>query len=125
MEWREIFDLAEAQGWVGIVFSVIEKLPKTDIPQMDMLMGWLGQAKYMKTNYDTYQQAIAKLAKLYNAQYLRMMILKGYGCSLNYPVPALRPCGDINIYLYKKAKGCEGVYTQFLTIWCTRYFLWM
>ena len=33
------------------------------------------------------------------------MILKGYGRSLNYPVPALRPCGDINIYLYTKDKG--------------------
>lgn len=41
------------------------------------------------------------------------MILKGYGRSLNYPVPALRLCGDINIYLYTKDKGREEVYTQF------------
>jgi hypothetical protein len=41
MERKEIFDLTEAQGLAGIVFLAIEKLPKIDISQMDMLMGWL------------------------------------------------------------------------------------
>lgn len=112
-EWSDIYGLAEAQGLVGIVFSAIEKLPKSALPEMDLLMDWLGQTEYMKTNYEVYQHTIAKLAEVYNAQYLRMMVLKGYGCSLVYPVPALRPCGDIDIYLYTKEKGRDGVYTQF------------
>lgn len=29
-----------------------------------------------------------------------MMLLKGYGLSLNYPVPSHRPVGDIDIYLW-------------------------
>ena len=40
------------------------------------------------------------LAAFYLNQGLKIMVLKGFGLSLNYPVPSHRPCGDMDIYLF-------------------------
>lgn len=47
-----------------------------------------------------YLQAVASLAGFYNAHGYKMMVLKGYACSLNWPRPEHRPCGDIDIWLF-------------------------
>ena len=39
------------------------------------------------------------MAKTYSEAGIEMMVLKGYGLSLNYPVPAHRPVGDVDVYL--------------------------
>lgn len=54
--------------------------------------------------YENHGQTIASLAKFYNDNGLCMMLLKGYGLSLNYPVPNHRPVGDIDIYLMSNIK---------------------
>ena len=36
-----------------------------------------------------------------------MMVIKGYGLSLNYPVPAHRPCGDVDIWNYGEYKRAD------------------
>lgn len=36
-----------------------------------------------------------------------MMVLKGYGLSLNYLKPSHRPCGDIDIWLFGKQKEAD------------------
>ena len=35
------------------------------------------------------------------------MVLKGYACSLNWPKPNHRPCGDIDIWLFGKQKEAD------------------
>lgn len=35
------------------------------------------------------------------------MILKGYACSLKWPKPEHRPCGDIDIWLFGKQKKAD------------------
>ncbi len=36
-----------------------------------------------------------------------MMVLKGYACSLDWPRPNHRPCGDIDIWLFGQQKGAD------------------
>lgn len=36
-----------------------------------------------------------------------MMVLKGYACSLNWPKPEHRPCGDIDIWLFGQQKEAD------------------
>ena len=38
-----------------------------------------------------------------------MMVLKGYACSINWPKPEHRPCGDIDIWLYGDYKEADAV----------------
>lgn len=61
----------------------------------------------MKTVYEEHQNTIGSLAGYYKEHGIKMMILKGYGLSKNYPTPEHRPCGDIDIFLYGKQKEAD------------------
>lgn len=36
------------------------------------------------------------------------MVLKGYACSIDWPKPEHRPCGDIDIWLFGKQKEADA-----------------
>ena len=38
-----------------------------------------------------------------------MMVLKGYACSIDWPKPEHRPCGDIDIWLFGKQKEADAL----------------
>lgn len=40
------------------------------------------------------------MAAVFAENGIRLLLLKGLGLSRNYPVPAHRECGDIDIYLF-------------------------
>lgn len=67
-------------------------------------------------NYRRYRAGIGKLARFYNAHGFKLMVLKGYGLSLNYPIPEHRPCGDIDIWLFGKYKEADAALTRELGI---------
>ena len=78
-------------------------------PETDVLMDWLWQTNVSETHYEHYRQTISKLASLFHTHNLRMMLLKGYGCSLNYPIPNHRPCGDIDIWMFGKREEADRI----------------
>jgi len=59
-EWNAIYQFAEEQAIVGVMFGGIERLPKHQLPNMDLLMDWLGQAEYIKTQNDQVNTACRK-----------------------------------------------------------------
>lgn len=61
-------------------------------------MDWLGQVECMKTYYEEHRKAIGELSAFYAGQGVKLMVLKGYGLSLNYPLPEHRPVGDVDSY---------------------------
>lgn len=106
-DWNAVYDLAMTQGLTGIVFSAIERLPKMQMPPMDVLMDWLGQVEYMRTNYAKYAKIVCSFCDKMREAGIKAMVMKGYGCSLNYPIPSVRPCGDIDIFLMECGKKCD------------------
>lgn len=54
----------------------------------------------MERRYTLHREAITRLASVYAQHGIPMMLLKGYGFSLDYPMPKHRPTGDIDIYLF-------------------------
>lgn len=44
------------------------------------------------------------------------MVLKGYACSLDWPKPEHRPCGDIDIWLFGKQKESDSLLDKELGI---------
>ena len=107
IDWKEIYHLAIRQGLLAVVIDGIERLPNSLRPQQDLLLGWIGEVlQRYEYRYDVYKHVIAEMAGFYNSQGLKMMVLKGYACGLNWPKPEHRPCGDIDIWQfgdYKKA----------------------
>lgn len=95
--WMEVMSLAERQGGLAIAFDGVQYFDKLSnhncMPDIDSLMEWLGQATYNEAVYEEYEKTVAHLSKLFGDQSLRAIVMKGYGCSLNYPKPNHRPCG--------------------------------
>lgn len=97
--WSEIYSLAQMQGVEGIVFDALCDLPAESRPPRTLLLSWIGKVASMERRYDQYVQAIKSLSAQLEGINLCMMLMKGYGCSLNYPNPKHRPCGDIDIFV--------------------------
>lgn len=75
-----------------------------------LLAEWIGEVhQFYEQRHEQYLQAISDLAGFYNSHGFKMMILKGYACSLDWPKPNHRPCGDIDIWLFGQQKEADKV----------------
>ena len=78
-------------------------------PRIEKLQ-WIGEVDFSyERYYATYKDAISSLAGFYNRHGFKMMVLKGYACSLDWPNPNHRPCGDIDIWLFGRQKEADAV----------------
>lgn len=110
VDWQAIKNLADKQGLTAVVVDGIEQLPDTKRPPKELLLQWIGEVfQSYENRYKLYQRAIAELAGWYNAHGYKMMVLKGYACSLDWPKPEHRPCGDIDIWLFGKQKESDSL----------------
>lgn len=113
VDWPAIQELATNQGLYAIVLDGVEKLPAEQRPSQEFLLEWIGEVlQGYEYRYDACKQAIAEMAGFYNLHGLKMMILKGYACSLNWPNPNHRPCGDIDIWQFGKQKEADSAITR-------------
>lgn len=110
VDWNEIQVLAERQGLAAVLVDVIEQIPDDQRPPKDLLLQWIGEAlQSYEYRYELYRRTIAELAGFYREHGIKMMILKGYACSLDWPKPEHRPCGDIDIWLFGKQKEADDL----------------
>lgn len=99
VDWQKVMNLAFRQGVNGVCFDAFCHLPKSVRPDDSLFLKWLGHTLLMEERYRQYEEAIITLSDMAHNLGLRILVLKGYGCSLNYPQPKHRPCGDIDIFL--------------------------
>lgn len=123
IDWQAIKDLSSKQGVSAIVWDAILKLYEqgllVDGRALDVKLKkqWIGTVfQNYERKYEDYRKAIGKLAGFYNQHGFRLMVLKGYGLSLNYPVPEHRPCGDIDIWAFGKYREADEVVSKELGI---------
>ena len=110
VNWAEIQAFADRQGLAAIILDGIDKLPVENRPPQEMLLEWIGEVlQNYENRYEKYRKAISELAGFYNSHGLKMMVLKGYSCSLNWPKPNHRPCGDIDIWQFGKQKEADAL----------------
>ena len=108
MDWQAIQTLANQQGLSAIVIDGIEKLPEKLRPPKVLLLQWIGEVlQSYEYRYELYRRAIAEMASFYNEHHFKMMVLKGYACSLDWPRPEHRPCGDIDIWLFGRSHEAD------------------
>lgn len=119
--WKEVIDLSFDQGVAAIAVDGLQRslegLPMTppegkgmqgaeslelalDSPELeDLKYEWFGEVFSCEEDFQGYLAKLRELVELYRSEGIRTMVLKGYGLSLNYPVPAHRPVGDVDVYL--------------------------
>ena len=99
-QWREIYDLSSVQGVLAQAWDGMQLLPEAMRPPRALRLQWAVNVERIEKVYRRQERAIARLAAFYREHAIPMMLLKGYGLSLFYPVPEHRPCGDIDIWLF-------------------------
>jgi len=110
VDWQAIQALASRQGLSAIIVDGIEELPDSKRPPKEWLLPWIGEViRNYENRYRLYRRAIAELSGWYNAHGYKMMVLKGYACSLDWPKPEHRPCGDIDIWLFGEQKEADAL----------------
>lgn len=70
-------------------------------------MQWIGQVMALEKLYAKHKISMVHLAQIYATQGIRMMVLKGYGLSLDWPIPNHRVVGDLDIYNFGKWKEAD------------------
>lgn len=109
IDWPAVKDLAEKQGLSAVVLDGIERLPDQQRPPKVFLLEWIGETlQGYEYRFEQYRKAIAEMAGFYNSHGYKMMLLKGYACSIDWPRPEHRPCGDIDIWLFGKQKEADA-----------------
>lgn len=113
VEWNEIIALANAQKLTAVVIDGVEKLQElnypVELPEKPVLAQWISDVlRGYERRYDSYCRTINEMAAFYNGHGFKMMILKGYACSLNWPKPDHRPAGDIDIWMFGQYKESDA-----------------
>ena len=123
IDWVSIKDLASMQGLIAVVLdgaqALTDKGELVDGRAMDVMLKkqWIGTVYHNnERKYEDYRKRIGQLASFYNEHGFRLMVLKGYGLSLNYPIPQHRPCGDIDIWAFGEYKAADAAISQELAI---------
>lgn len=116
VNWDQLKVFAEAQGLSAVVLDGIDEVrsKRLDVrgecfPSQYFLLEWIGEVlQDYEGRYVAYEKAINSLAGFYNAHGFKMMVLKGYACSLNCPKPNHRPCGDIDIWQFGQQRKADA-----------------
>lgn len=113
IEWLDLKTLADRQGLTAIVLDGLNVVHDSEFTFQDSLpvqmkFKWIGEVlQNYEGRYVDYRKRIGELAGFYNQHGLKLMVLKGYGLSLNWPIPKHRPCGDIDIYAFGDYKTAD------------------
>lgn len=107
--WEDLQLQAEKHGLSAVVIDGLEKLHDNQKPPKAVLLQWIGEVlQGYEYRYELYRRTIAEMAAFYNAHGFKMMVLKGYACSLNWPKPEHRPCGDIDIWQFGQSHEADA-----------------
>ena len=101
--------LQSSKTWTSQAAKPSERVQefKTEMPQK-LRRQWIGEViRFYENRYQQYEKAISSLAGFYNQHGFKMMLLKGYACSLDWPKPNHRQCGDIDIWLFNQQAAAD------------------
>ncbi|MCR5549181.1 MAG: nucleotidyltransferase family protein [Bacteroidales bacterium] len=120
VDWQEMIRRAMTDGLDAVAFDGVQALYKRRPDLADTLDGTLGGTKFKwmsftlqaELDYEEYREKLQALAAFYNEAEIPVMVLKGYGLSLNYPIPQHRPTGDIDIYLFGRWKEADRLLAE-------------
>lgn len=121
-DWMGIIKTSNVQGVPAFVADGLQIYLKSNpnvnpfanetVADKQKRIQWLGSVVAYERMYAKHEKAMGELAQLYAPKGIRMMVLKGYGLSLDWPVPNHRPVGDLDIYNFGKWKEADALVTK-------------
>lgn len=105
---EEVPRLANRQGVAGLLYQ--EVIESGENPgDKRWIMRLSGFVQKRQKRYHVHKEKMEKLARFYGKHGIGMMVLKGYGLSLNWPTSDFRQPGDLDIFLFDKGLVGEEV----------------
>ena len=108
-EWKSIYEIAQKQSLMGVIFDGIQKMSDAtkaagDSMEMDinLLMNWMGICRQIEKRNHQLDEAVGKVTAWFEKKGFRSCILKGQGNALMYPCQGHRTAGDIDIWVSGK-----------------------
>lgn len=108
-DWEALVELSFSQGVAALAVDGLQKAYESnpeltleiDKPELeDLRYELFGGAMAVEADYPRHREVIAELMAFYRDMAVKPMLIKGYGLSLDYPIPEHRASGDIDVYLY-------------------------
>lgn len=118
LDWNFVKALADEQGLSAVVLDGLDKCHADTKESVELLpiqlkLEWIGEVlQNYEQRHVQYEKALSLLAGFYNQHGFKMMVLKGYACSLDWPKPAHRPCGDIDVWLFGQWKEADSLLSK-------------
>lgn len=116
-DWHSIKTLSNRQAVAALAIDGLQKylsahpdanpFAQETVAEKMMRMQWLGQVMAYERMYALHERKMAELSHQYAKKGIRMMVLKGYGLSLDWPVPCHRPVGDLDIYHFGRWREAD------------------
>ena len=120
--WMGIIKMSNMQGVSALVADGLQIYLKSNpnsnpfanetIAEKLKRIQWLCSVVAYERMYVKHEKAMADLARLYATKDIQMMVIKGYGLSLDWPVPNHRPVGDLDIYNFGKWHAADALVAE-------------
>ncbi len=116
IDWNALLDLSARQGVTSIVCDGLQILFDNGYLKERVSFEMISTIMQQENDYAIREKTIHDLSAFYQKHEIRMMVLKGWGLSQNYPVPKHRHCSDIDIYLFGDYKRGDKLLSEKLGI---------
>lgn len=98
-EWKHLLQLARKQALTGVIYGVVSRLPRRQLPPREVLLEWFAESERIRRLNLLINKRTAEVTDLFRREGMRCVVLKGQGVALNYPVPQQRIPGDIDLWV--------------------------
>lgn len=95
--WQRIHHLATVHTVRGVLFRAFYRLPEALQPTPELMAKWLVATDSIERRNRQMDAALDSFSRLFYANALRPLLLKGQGVAAFYEIPAQRECGDIDL----------------------------
>lgn len=111
-DWNAILDLCVRHGVAALVWDGIQRLYDRQIFSADTIPqpifdDWTSWIMGTEQDWRLMKMQADRLAQFYASHQIPMMVLKGYGTSLDWPDPSHRTSGDLDIWLFGKSEEAD------------------
>lgn len=110
-DWLEIFTMSKKQSLTGVCFSGVERLPKEQSPEEDLIMEWMGEAVKVQRRNQKINEVCLELSTSFDNKGFATCILKGQSNRIYYPthLASRRTPGDVDIWLFPNGSQKNSV----------------
>jgi len=100
LQWQSLIESAASMGVLAIAFDALPKGQPLPGLSKELIIRWGLSVQRFEDRNRQQKEALRELIATFRENQIEVLLLKGLGLSENYPLPAHRECGDLDIYLF-------------------------